>query len=81
MRVHTYVTCCMGLRHLFRQVLMLRIRRAHPICFLGRSNDIDHIYRRLLEASDGSPPWERALVDLRSASCRTFYRCSGRLHT
>ena len=46
---------------------------------LLRSNDFDHMYRRLIGAPDGNPTWKHALAELDSASCRDTYRCGKRL--
>lgn len=58
------------------------IHHSHSSVFLReRSNDLNHMYERLFEPPDDSPPWKRELAELDSTSCRNTYRCSKRFDT
>ena len=74
------VMCCASLlvygqlAHIFLSITM---SMGVPIDSGGaslRSKDLDNMHKRLVQASDGSPPWKRALAELNSTSCQITYR-------
>ena len=54
----------------------LSISYTHNSYVVRHRAGLDHMYELLFEASDGGPPWKRALEELDRPSCRNTYRCS-----